>query len=97
MACEILVSRPGIESMPPAVEARSPNHWTTREVSLECFYILGRTVVMMFFWLMITSNIAFQSITIIIFDIEKGKQRYLPIFKSKLVEKIGKCFLSSFD
>ena len=29
LACGILVPRPGIE--PPAVEAQSPNHWTTRE------------------------------------------------------------------
>ena len=27
----ILVSRPGIEPVPHAVEAQSPNHWTTRE------------------------------------------------------------------
>ena len=27
----ILVPRPGIEPRPPAVEAQSPNHWTTRE------------------------------------------------------------------
>ena len=32
MACEILVPPPGIESVPPAVEARSLNHWTTREI-----------------------------------------------------------------
>ena len=31
-ACGISVPRPGIEPMPPAVEARSLNHWTTREV-----------------------------------------------------------------
>ena len=30
-ACGILVPRPGIEPTPPAVEARSPNHWTARE------------------------------------------------------------------
>ena len=28
----ILAPRPGMEPEPPAVEARSPNHWTTREV-----------------------------------------------------------------
>ena len=28
----ILVPRPGIEPMPPAVEGWSPNHWTAREV-----------------------------------------------------------------
>ena len=27
----ILVPRPGMEPGPPAVEARSPNHWTSRE------------------------------------------------------------------
>ena len=31
-ACGILVTRPGIEPMSPAVEAQSPNHWTAREV-----------------------------------------------------------------
>ena len=30
--CGTLVPRPGIESVPPAVEAWSLNHWTTREV-----------------------------------------------------------------
>ena len=35
-ASGILVSQPGIEPMPPAVKAQSPNHWTGREVpSLE--------------------------------------------------------------
>ena len=31
-ACGILVPQPEIEPAPPAVEARSLNHWTTREV-----------------------------------------------------------------
>ena len=31
-ACGILVPQPGIESVAPAVEAWSPNHWTAREV-----------------------------------------------------------------
>ena len=31
-ACRILVPRPGIEPMPPAVEAGSLSHWTAREV-----------------------------------------------------------------
>ena len=31
-ACEILVPQPGIEPTPPALEAQSLNHWTTREV-----------------------------------------------------------------
>ena len=33
MACGILVSRAGIEPLPPTVEARSLKHWTAREVS----------------------------------------------------------------
>ena len=31
-ACRVLVPQPGIEPMPPAVEAWSLNHWTAREV-----------------------------------------------------------------
>ena len=31
-ACRILVPRPGIEPLPPEVEARSFDHWNTREV-----------------------------------------------------------------
>ena len=31
-ACGILVLRPGLEPAPPAEEAQSLNHWTTREV-----------------------------------------------------------------
>ena len=33
-ACGILVPQSGIELIPPAVEARSLNHWSTREVPL---------------------------------------------------------------
>ena len=32
MACSILVPQPGIKPVPPALEAQSLNHWTTREV-----------------------------------------------------------------
>ena len=31
-ACRILVPQPGIKPMPPAMEAQSLNHWTTRDV-----------------------------------------------------------------
>ena len=31
-ACTILSSPPGIEPVPPAIEAESPNHWAIREV-----------------------------------------------------------------
>ena len=37
MACGILVPQLGIELMPPAVEAQSLNHQTSREVPSECF------------------------------------------------------------
>ena len=36
-ACGILVPLPGIELSPPAVEARSLNHWTVREVPVTDF------------------------------------------------------------
>ena len=32
VACGILIPRPGIEHVPPSVEAQSLNHWTAREV-----------------------------------------------------------------
>ena len=31
-ACGILVLRPGVEPVPPALEMQSIKHWTTREV-----------------------------------------------------------------
>ena len=37
-ACRILVPWPGIEPAPPALEARSLNHWTTREVPYFIFW-----------------------------------------------------------
>ena len=38
LACRSLVPWAGIEPSPPAVEAQSPNHWTTREVPTgSCF------------------------------------------------------------
>ena len=33
-ACEILVPRPGIKPVPPALGARSVNHWAAREVPI---------------------------------------------------------------
>ena len=36
-ACGILVPWPGIEPVPSAVKAQSPNHWTAREFLIDCF------------------------------------------------------------
>ena len=36
-ACGILVPQPGIEPVPPALEAQSLNHWTAREVPIVSF------------------------------------------------------------
>ena len=38
-ACGILVPRPEMETVPPAVEAQSPNQWTSREVPGVCFFL----------------------------------------------------------
>ena len=40
VTCRMLVPRPGIEPMPPAVEAQSPNHWTAREFPLSFYFLL---------------------------------------------------------
>ena len=37
-ACGILVPRPGIEPVSPAVGAQSPNQWTTREFPVSNFF-----------------------------------------------------------
>ena len=39
VACRIVVPREGIEPVPSAAKARSPNHWTTREFP-NFFYFL---------------------------------------------------------
>ena len=41
MARVILVPRPRMEPTPLALEARSLNHWTTRELPVVCFEITG--------------------------------------------------------
>ena len=42
VACGILVPGPGIEPMPPAVEAWNLNHWTAKEVpEMSPFFTLG--------------------------------------------------------
>ena len=46
VACEILVPRPGIEPMSPALEVQSLNHWTTREVPIptKTFFFFSKGV-----------------------------------------------------
>ena len=39
VACRILVPQLGIEPGPLAVEARNPNHWTTKEFPLPWFFV----------------------------------------------------------
>ena len=39
-SCRILVPRPEIEPVPPAVEAQSPNGWTAREFPTLIFLVL---------------------------------------------------------
>ena len=39
MLCGTLVPPPGIEPASPALEARSVNHWTAREVQVSTFSI----------------------------------------------------------
>ena len=50
-ACGISVPQPGIEPVPPTVEAWRPNHWTAREVPPAplvyfhfCFYYSRRLI-----------------------------------------------------
>lgn len=40
VACGILVPQLGIEHVPPAMEAQSLNHWTSREVPVLCSFLL---------------------------------------------------------
>ena len=46
MACGILIPQPGIKPLPPALEACSLNHWTTREVPDE--FTLKREISFLF-------------------------------------------------
>ena len=60
MACGISVSWPGIEPVPPAVEAWSSNHWTTREFPYLIYfqfilYIVWGKHPNSFFWMWITN------------------------------------------
>ena len=39
----MLAPRPGINPGPPAVEARSPNHWTAREIPIS--FLIGTSFI----------------------------------------------------
>ena len=39
MVCGILVPQPGMEPVPPTVEAQGVNHWTIREVPSLCQFL----------------------------------------------------------
>ena len=41
-ACRILIPPSGMEPVPPAVRAQSPNHWTAREFPRVSFPFLSR-------------------------------------------------------
>ena len=43
VACGILVPQPGIKPVPPALEAQSVNHWTTKGVLVICFKYAAAT------------------------------------------------------
>ena len=43
-ACGILVPRPGIEPMPPALRAWSLNHWTASEVPSQLFFFFNKFI-----------------------------------------------------
>ena len=50
-ACGILVPRPGIEPMPPALRAWSLNHWTASEVPSQLFFFLINSFILfIYFW-----------------------------------------------
>ena len=53
--CGILVPRPGIEPLLPAVEAQSFNHWTAREVPIQ--QILYVTLTMYCSHIMVTVEV----------------------------------------
>jgi len=47
VTCEILLPGWGMEPMPPAVEAWSPNHWTTREFPLIISFCIPKLEILM--------------------------------------------------
>ena len=56
VSCGILVPRPGVQPAPPAVEAWSLNHWTTREVPKWLF--LGFFLKYLFIYLLVVLGVS---------------------------------------
>ena len=56
MACGILVSWPGIEPAPPAVEVWSLNHWTSREVQINYYFFKFNSFLSFFFFFSIKAK-----------------------------------------
>ena len=77
-ACRILVSQPGIEPVPPAVEVWSLNHWTAREVPCFSFFFfffllaygllnfLNNSIVIYYVFLSVSLCIAFSVVALVI-------------------------------
>ena len=60
MACQSL---PGIELVPPAGEARSLNHWTTREAPLKTLHLPLQSInrqenILLYFYLSVDKGLA---------------------------------------
>ena len=75
-ACGISVPRPGTEPMSLAVEAQSPNHWTTREVRIKFLY--GHSL-----W-------CCKTITIVTSDITDHHNKYNNL-KFEILRELPKC------
>ena len=59
-----LVPQPGIEPLPPVLEASSLNHWTTREVSPPLFFLISGIslwIILLYHqWLLVFSKVLFR-------------------------------------
>ena len=56
MTCRILVPQPGIEPTPPAVEAQSLHHWTTREVPRRLCFLICIYVYIWLCWVLVAAR-----------------------------------------
>ena len=68
-ACGILVPQPGIEPVPPAVEAQSPDYWTTREFQIMDRCVLVFICLQVFFISSLISSVIHLLFTSILFNL----------------------------